>query len=839
MKFDKEWLLKNQFWLLLGGVGLLWLVALCWLLFFIGDPVADKKKAFEDAEGGVSKLATNSGPSKPKNNDFVTPWNAYGDKFKSRKNTVWDVAWSGDPGDLESKDAEVKDKDKLPEGVKARHVYSNAAWEVTLLFDHPEKSGWRILPGSSIKNVSRRNQALATAGLGDGVRFRLVQGDANPTLVYFAGEGDKKVLAPDKTLTLGDSGAKNGLAVEGGDPAQPMRLQLVAAEPWSGQAAMYNWPDDAFLPNGNPGDGKHLLNQELLSPVQTFSAADREWYKGTDPDSSPYRGQFKDLYNELHNPRLPNLPLDGVSFKESDPSKREDAFYTVMGRIDINSPDVHVAPDPEECWLMQEDFWVKREVLYVVRDALDMAAHLDGKDAEVSAPLPEGVKARHVYSNASWEVTLLFDQKGPSGSWRVRPDSTIKNIHVSRRDQYLGVPSAHNGGVWFRLRQGDDRNKITSVAFEGKPLAWNQSAILGAEANENGFAVKGGADPMQPMDLDQLFDGTNTPIKVVDEITISKVSHRNANRALVAAKPERYGLKAAATPPPGSATPPVGGGNPNNPNGGGTPGSPGLLGGAAVGSGGGAGGMNNGTASNTKTANYGVEKNRYFYVTDQSRHLPVAVTLTVDQSHLHEVLAAFANSRLRFEVTQVEFRRVPAAPPSTTSTQQGGGAPFSGGTQRGPSGAGAGPGAGAGAPPPPAGGTSGNMRNPNNPNGGAAGASGLSGSTGNPSSGNEADVAPPDNPNMIEVTIYGLASLYERPTMSVKGRVKATAADKITLTVDNKDMDVLVGPNVNIVVDGKEGKALDDVKKDGDATVLITIGDHRAVKIESGGGGAK
>ena len=178
-------------------------------------------------------------------------------------------------------------------------------------------------------------------------------------------------------------------------------------------------------------------------------------------------------------------------------------------------------------------------------------------------------------------------------------------------------------------------------------------------AYKDGGPLRGELDLTQPMELDQLFDGTNSPITQIDEIAISKVSHRNANRQLVAAKPERYGIK---PPPPRPAA-----GRPRRRRPAG-PGRQALLptawpasapepasrGGTAP-------------AASTKTANYSIERNRYLIVTDQSRHLPLAVTLTIDQSHLHEVLAAFANSKLRFQTTQVEFRRVPAAAPAASS----------------------------------------------------------------------------------------------------------------------------------------------------------------------------
>ncbi len=67
--------------------------------------------------------------------------------------------------------------------------------------------------------------------------------------------------------------------------------------------------------------------------------------------------------------------------------------------------------------------------------------------------------------------------------------------------------------------------------------------------------MKGKPDPSKPMELEQVFDATNTPITEIDEIAISKVSHKNANRLLVAAKPERYGQK---PPPPDAKAPGAG-----------------------------------------------------------------------------------------------------------------------------------------------------------------------------------------------------------------------------------------------------------------------------------------
>lgn len=545
---------------------------------------------------------------------------------------------------------------------------------------------------------------------------------------------------------------------------------------WKGQAGMYTWPSDQ----------DHKLQELLQYPDSPFDISQREWYKGTE-NNPVYRRQFDELYYELKSPPSdkppdakspPGLrPLDAVLFKSKDPND----YYALMKPVDFERSTK--APDVEECWLAQEDFWVKRELLYVVKAALVAAAKMTCVDDQVTDPLDPKYTARHVFRNESWEVTLLFDQ-GPNGP-RVSPDSTVQNIHVSRRDQDLGTPETPSG-VWFRAEQGGN----WAVGFEGERVPWGQKRTMGSGKYKDGFPF--GGDPKNAMALYQIFDASNAPITRVDEIALPKVSHHNANVALVPAKAARYGKKEPAagekasptTAAPGGASPGAGGsaGGPS-PMGGGSGGAP-ALGGIASGAGGSAlgppSGMQmpggaGGQQAGDMTADKFFDRDRYLFVTDQSRHLPVAVTLTVDQSHLSDVLVAFANSRLRFQTTQVEYRRVPSAGPGAQpgGTGSPGMGPMPGGTgspgfgpmlggaggPRGPGGSpmgsAGGPPPGLGAPPPPPGGTGmppmPGVGSPTFPNG--------------PSGGQPPEAAAPnhENNNLIEVTIYGIASLYERP----------------------------------------------------------------------------
>ena len=495
---------------------------------------------------------------------------------------------------------------------------------------------------------------------------------------------------------------------------------------------MYDWPSD----------NAHPLNSVLLYPDSPFDTSLREWYKTKDA----YGREFTDVQRELQSDgtapikgKPPSGPLGAVTFRGG--------YDNVMRPIDF---DLLRTPDAEECWIAQEDFWVKRELLYVVRDAMQIAARLDpvaDAKAKEEAPAKDSTDAkdvkdvkdtkdakylgRQVFRNASWEVTLLFD-KDEKGQMRISPDSRIKNIHVSHREQTLGNPAVPIDGVFFRLRQGDSGRDFY---FTGEKAPWGKERTLGVDKEFSLSSI----DPKGPVELEQVFDRGNTPIASIDEIRIPYVSNRNANRPLVAAKPQRFG-KAEAAAADATKTAAPGGGAFGMPT---TGGSVGPMPGGSAGPGSGAFGMQTGGQGGTstgaqpsptpdRTLNINLDRDRYLFVTDQSRHLPLAMTLTVDQSHLHEILVAIANSRLRFQTTQVEFRRQPAGANSASGTGFGGRP---------------------GAMPMPMPGPGGSARPP-----------GFPPAFGPPGSAAAAMPTPTlDNPNLVEVTIYGIASLYERP----------------------------------------------------------------------------
>jgi hypothetical protein len=153
-----------------------------------------------------------------------------------------------------------------------------------------------------------------------------------------------------------------------------------------------------------------------------------------------------------------------------------------------------------------------------------------------------------------------------------------------------------------------------------------------------------------------------------------------------------------------------------------------------------------GATSNANVTLNGIQRMRYLQETDQVRRMPIGIVLIVDQGHVQDVIRAFANSRLRFQNTQVHYKRFRDAialdDPNTAE------------------------------PPPAFGGPGAGLLRPeevirerrgNREPGLAGPGRGNRPIGGNMPAGDHGASADDDNSaNLVELTIYGLISLYER-----------------------------------------------------------------------------
>jgi hypothetical protein len=439
-------------------------------------------------------------------------------------------------------------------------------------------------------------------------------------------------------------------------------------------------------------------------------------------------------------------------------------------------PEFKTLPTPEEVWLALEDLSVQQEVLRDVHAVNQMLAEFLPVPVAPKAPAkPQGtaveekkrydeewgryLKAKEAYDAAKRkvdeELKATFKPTAAERAFRFISPYWQLDVVVGRK------PGGRAGELDFRGRLTNTsprRQNVAEIGFRlwltnpDRPNAEYVVLPIQAEYLAAGDHVDfaetriGQADPnLTVYKVEQKLDSRYVPVKRVDRLVLDYPSNRFSGKALVAAavsEEEKKKAAAAAPPPPptGTATSDTrfgGGANPQD-----------------------------------STPN-GIPRNRYLERTDQVRRLPIALVLIVDEAHVQDVLRALANSRLRFQNTQVHYQRFrgiinleeptpiasdqapadsaqgrPNAPPGRSDGRKFGG---TGGT------------GGAGVnmvADPAAGGPNAGERErggsprqrpgfvPGSPFGTPS--SGSSGSTDN------------ENNNLVELTVYGLISLYER-----------------------------------------------------------------------------
>jgi hypothetical protein len=472
-----------------------------------------------------------------------------------------------------------------------------------------------------------------------------------------------------------------------------------------GRPPLFSWPQGMTAPKG---------------PTQPIDLDARAQYQ-----TRRYKQQFDELDKEQQKleeqRRIAPVELAG-------------GFAAVVPMQTWTGP-----PTTEELWLAQEEFCVRRELLYALRDVGKAAARM--KVQEVKEGLPKGADAHYVARNANWELHLVVG-KDAKGAYRLTPESKIKNVHPSMQAQALANPRTGNV-LSFRLWQKGGMD--VELPVSGNPVPYGEDRPL--ETKE--LKAWSNFNPSRPLYVEQALEWESSPVRRVEALDLAVQSHRTVTTPLRAREDLKTLDKAeageagtgpattgsppttGATVPPGKPpVPPVLGKPPTPVGPGATP--PGPPGPAA-------------TPADVTRVNT-LPRERYLVVTPECRHLPIALRLIVDQGHLHEVLGEVVNSRLRVQITQVELRRAYDVKAPGLGGKDGK-------DDKGPSGPlvrpfpDRGPRKGEGRvfPPPP-------PRPAPVPVGPGMGEEGRHAVT-------QAD----DPAALYEVTIYGIASLYDRP----------------------------------------------------------------------------
>ena len=383
----------------------------------------------------------------------------------------------------------------------------------------------------------------------------------------------------------------------------------------------------------------------------------------------------------------------------------DNRFFTYVPKWDKKLRDIS-----DEIWTAQENLWVQRELFKRIKLANDAVAHFTPAAKEAKA----GKDQWHKFTNFYWELELMVTAEGVKAK--------IKNVRPRRQSL---------DGLYFLVRfsQKDPPQLFPpkGQAFESVPLAPGDAAYVSPVI------------PMPPgtkldgvFSVDQVLTWETAAIKRIDVISIGAgtngdpaLPHRLAWMEL---QPFKKKAPPAEDPAAGDKVNPVGG---KGPDGSGRKmfGPPGGVGPTDV--------------QASGTGKHGVLLDRYLEVTQEMRKLPINMVLIVDPEHIAKVEKAFAESPLRFLTTQIMWQRSPESmrPPDPLSATEN---KFGGEGRPG----------GFSFPKQPG------MR-PGMP-------------YGNPQpAGAETSMGGGSEQENVELTLYGVISLYERP-----GRPAPTSPDE-------------------------------------------------------------
>lgn len=445
-------------------------------------------------------------------------------------------------------------------------------------------------------------------------------------------------------------------------------------ENWERQKDLFTWP-----------------NSELLKEIE------QKGLKFGDPLPST-RGQFDEFRNPaVYEYEFSSIPKTGTAppgpgtgmADRVAPTQFRGGWRSVLRYVN-EFPQVNITSD--QVWLIMEDIWVQRSLLSAIRSVNDEMATFrravvnskgdvsddptydeqgrkvtvgkdqSGKPTLTPVPTPEKEKLKARFHNRIWSIEL---EVVPEGDAR-RLTGTLTN--QSERLQLMGAGNMMTLRVWFSHSPTDQPTvfRIGGEFLPGKGAMKRDKDGRDVPANvlqvvpTPEHILPPGKQVNEIVRIEQVFDVRTVPIKRIDALVMGKTDSRIGDE-----KPLALPAFIKEPAPADPATPPAGGlpgGKPGGPTGG-PPGAPaggppaglpmgGLMGGQQTAQGQPAGG---GPIAAVIDGN----KRRYLPdgVTDQVRRMPVGIVVVVDQSYIQDVLLAFANSPLRFQITQVSWTR--------------------------------------------------------------------------------------------------------------------------------------------------------------------------------------
>lgn len=373
-------------------------------------------------------------------------------------------------------------------------------------------------------------------------------------------------------------------------------------------------------------------------------------------DRAEFKNQYRDQYPELLevvDPVGSNGEGGVVQCKGGD--------WGVVLNLDKEFTD---PPSDADIWFAQEELWVKREMLRIIHDANQYVARfkevtpetqtgreskesnnesksgppLDkdakpakpdtpaaGKDQKQPRPAPVAAKTdpnHKIFRNPYWEFDLTLTEQSPR---KFVLSGKITNI--AKRKRALDTK--------FKIFLQDPRAvadpSFQPITIQGLPLAVGESKAVPPQLVDSQRAIEG------LFGVEQVLNWRTAAVKRLDDLQLIYNSSRTAVRTPKPPSPNAPAFK-TSSPEGGDSS----GAADTGAQSAGTPAAGSATYGPAA-------------AQAPGTTLSGLQLERYTDVSAAVRHMPVAMVVVADEEDLPELLAAFVNSRLRIQITQYHW----------------------------------------------------------------------------------------------------------------------------------------------------------------------------------------
>ncbi len=401
---------------------------------------------------------------------------------------------------------------------------------------------------------------------------------------------------------------------------------------WESQKHIYIWPKSRNFDNFARKVKKLAKQEDKEVEMEVLEPVRLEDLKFGDPipNNADQYAAFKSpsLYLAMYSNADPKQGRSGTGIADQvAPTQFLGGWQSVLR---------HVAAFPErqltseQIWLLMEDYWVQRALLLDLKGVNDQIAAFTPVRYEDNGQViddpqnPQGPQnpLRRRFQSRIWEVTLEVKQRGNQRYL----EGELRNL--TDRVQILGINRSMTLKVWLDAGPNGSVDGIQPVEFkiggeyvpgrgatrfakdsQGKDIAIPADRIvIRPDANDTNLSkypnvIPPGTNVTRIAKVEQVFDATTVPIRRIDALALGYTDSRWAMKTKLVTRQ-------------------------------------GTL-------------MGAGTLESVVDAN----RRRYVDVTDQVRRMPVALVIVVDQDYMQDVLLSLANSPLRFQVTQVTWNR--------------------------------------------------------------------------------------------------------------------------------------------------------------------------------------